>query len=154
MILMAAAILSATTIARAGEAETMAERTEWSEDQRAVWETITRWNEAFARNDAEAYFSFVDENITVLTPAGPYRVEGKADDREEFEFGVKQGRTRVSLFQEIQPLVAVSGDLAFATYYSRGWYGGVDGAMAHLKETDVLVRKNGAWRILHVHVSK
>jgi hypothetical protein len=42
-----------------------------------------------------------------------------------------------------------------ATYYSRGSYGPADKAVtAYLKETDVLVKRDGRWTIVHIHVSR
>jgi hypothetical protein len=83
-----------------------------------------------------------------------YRVEGLADDREEFEFSLKAGITRIGYFQEMQPHVRVMGDTAVVTYFSRGSYGvGDKSAVHYLKETDVLVRQGGTWKIVHIHVS-
>ena len=119
-----------------------------------VWEVVASFNQAFARNDPEAYFKFIDEEIVVLTPGNPYRVEGLKDDREEFEYGLKQGYSLVGYFQELQPKIQVFGDSAVVTYYSRGSYGLQDQARTlYLKETDVLVRRPGGWKIVHIHVS-
>jgi ketosteroid isomerase-like protein len=126
----------------------------WTAEQEEVWRTITAWNDAFERNDADAYFAHVDPAITVLTPANPYRVDGITADRREYEFGLKAGYSRVSLFQEMQPMVRVAGDMAYATYFNRGWYGSEPGSMMYLKETNVLVRTDGRWKIVHVHVSR
>lgn len=117
-----------------------------------VWTVVRQWNDAFRANDPDTYFKFIDPEITVITPSNPYRVEGLADDRAEFEFGLKQGRSRIAYFQELQPQVRVYGDVAVVTYFSRGAYG-PDAKTAYLKETDVLVRRDGAWKIVHIHVS-
>lgn len=120
-----------------------------------VWRVIEDWNAAFAANDAERYFQNIDESIVVLTPSNPYRVEGIVDDRAEFEFGLRQGYSRVSYFEEIAPIIRVYGDTAVATYFSRGYYGPEGHAqMIYLKETNVLRRENGRWRIVHIHISK
>lgn len=117
-----------------------------------VLAVIRAFNDAFEANDADAYFRHIDDDIVVLTPSSPYRVEGLADDRAEFEWGVRSGRARVGYFQELQPSVRVYGDIAVATYYSRGSYG-PDQTVAYLKETDVLVRRGDGWKITHIHVS-
>lgn len=122
------------------------------EPDREVMEVVEALNRAFAENDAEAYFRLVDPDITVLTPSNPYRVEGIEDDREEFEWGLATGRTRVGYFQEMQPRVQRYGDVAVVTYFSRGSYG-PDEAVAYLKETDVLVKGPDGWRFVHIHVS-
>lgn len=123
-------------------------------EARDVWRVVEAWNATFAANDAEAYFSYIDDDITVMTAAGPYRVEGLPDDRHEYEFGIHRGYSRVSLFQEIAPIVHVLGDVAVATYFNRGFYGPEDaGKMIYLKETNVLVKRPEGWKIIHIHVS-
>ena len=126
----------------------------WGEDQRTVWQVIVRWNRAFAENDVERYFEFIDQNITVLTPGNPYRVEGIIDDRNEFEFGLSTGRSEVGFFQMMQPLIRVFGDMAIVTYFSRGYYGGDNGNILYFKETDVLALQDGNWKIVHIHLSE
>ncbi len=126
----------------------------WGEDQRAVWQVIVRWNRAFAENDVERYFEFIDQNITVLTPGNPYRVEGIIDDRNEFEFGLSTGRSQVGFFQMMQPLIRVFGDMAIVTYFSRGYYGSDNGNILYFKETDVLAVQDGNWKIVHIHLSE
>jgi ketosteroid isomerase-like protein len=123
-----------------------------AEPEREVLEVIEAFNRAFAANDPDTYFTFIDEDITVLTPANPYRVEGIPDDREEFEWGIRTGKSRVGYFQEMQPRVQIYGDVAVVTYFSRGSYGPEE-TLAYLKETDVLVRRGDGWRIVHIHVS-
>ena len=50
--------------------------------------------------------------------------------------------------------VQVYGDVAVATYYSRGYYGPEgSGRALYFKETDVLVCRAGGWKIVHIHVS-
>lgn len=123
--------------------------------EQEVWRIIEEWNAAFAANDAARYFEFIDDDVTVMTPSNPYRVEGLPDDREEFEFGIHAGYSRVGIFQEIAPIVRVYGDIAFVTYFHRGYYGPErNGQLAYLKETTILRRKNGTWKIVHIHVSK
>lgn len=126
----------------------------WGEDQRTVWQVIVRWNRAFAENDVERYFEFIDQNITVLTPGNPYRVEGIIDDRNEFEFGLSTGRSKVGFFQMMQPLIRVFGDMAIVTYFSRGYYGSDNGNILYFKETDVLALQDGNWKIVHIHLSE
>jgi uncharacterized protein (TIGR02246 family) len=126
-----------------------------TEDEREVWTVIDGFNRAFAANDPDRYFTFLDDNLVVIIPSSPYRIEGLKDDREEFEHSLRAGATRVGYFQELQPLVQVFGDAAVVTYYSRGAYGPEgDAKTAYLKETDVLVKRDGRWKIVHIHVSK
>jgi hypothetical protein len=60
----------------------------------------------------------------------------------------------VGYFQEMQPKIVVSGTLAVVSYYSRGSYGPEESARTlYLKETDVLIKREGGWKLLHIHVS-
>lgn len=125
-----------------------------TESEQEVWQVIQAFNRAFAENDPERYFQYIDDDIIVLTPGNPYRVEGLAADREEFEFGLQQGYSRVGYFQELQPVINVFGEVAVVTYYSRGSYGPEDQTkILYLKETDVLIKRAEGWKIIHVHVS-
>jgi ketosteroid isomerase-like protein len=126
-----------------------------STEEAAVWKVVEEWNAAFAANDVDRYFSFLDPEVVVLTASNPYRVEGRPDDRAEFTFGLDRGYSRVGYFEEVAPLVRIIGDVAIVTYFNRGYYGPPDGGqMTYLKETDVLARRGGEWRIVHIHVSR
>ena len=132
----------------------MAHANDLSEQEREVWNVILAWNDAFEKNDADNYFNYVDEEIVVLVPGNPYRVQGIGPDRAEFEYGIAGGRTKVYFFQELQPKIRLVGDVAIVTYYSRGSYGD-SMEMTYLKETDVLIRdQSGKWKVAHIHVSK
>lgn len=132
----------------------MAANTRFTGVEQEVWNVIEAFNRTFAENDPERYFTFIDDDIIVLTPSNPYRIEGIRDDREEFEFGLREGYNHVDYFQELQPDVRVLGDAAVVTYYSRGSYGSEGKSRTtYLKETDVLAKRNGQWKIVHIHVS-
>jgi ketosteroid isomerase-like protein len=94
-----------------------------SKDQLEVLNTIKAWNDAFAKNDPSTYFQFIHEDITLFLPSCPFRIDGKQDDREEFEYSLKKGWTRVGYFQELQPKIEVTGNTAIVTYHNRGTYG-------------------------------
>lgn len=126
----------------------------WSDVQREVWETVLQWNDAFEANDADAYFSFVDEEVVVLTPSSPWRIEGRGPDRREFEFAIERGYGEIQFFQELSPRIDVFGDVAVVTYYSRGLWGREAEQMSYLKETNVLTKRDDGWKIVHVHVSR
>lgn len=120
-----------------------------------VLDVVRAWNDAFARNDVERYFRFVDPDITVLTPASPYRVEGLAQDREEFEFSLASGKTHVNLFQMMHPRVQLCGEAAVVTYFWRGSLGrGEAATLGNFKETDVFAKRDGEWKLVHVHLSR
>lgn len=120
--------------------------------EKEVWEMIRAFNRAFMQNEPDAYFAFVAPDVSVYTPSNPYRVDGYAADREEFEYSLRLGRTRVGLFQEMQPMVCVYGETAVVTYFARGTFG-AEAKWIYWKETDVAVKRDGNWKIVHIHVS-
>jgi ketosteroid isomerase-like protein len=125
-----------------------------SNNQSEVLQVIEEFNRAFAANDVNKYFAYIDPEITVITPSNPYRVEGIHDDREEFEYSLRTGSGRVGYFQEMQPKVQLFGDTAVVTFFSRGSYGPPgQQKVSYYKETDVLTKRSGAWKIVHIHVS-
>lgn len=123
--------------------------------EQEVLSVVKAWNDAFEANDVETYFSYIHDSLTLFIPSSPYRIDGKIDDKKEFEWSLKRERTKVSLFQELQPTIQVFGNTALVTYHNRGAYG-PEGQeqLAYLKETNVLVKENGKWKIIHIHVSK
>jgi len=154
-LIVMSVLLGTTSVALSEEDDRSSALKSWSEDERAVWQVVEAWNDAFGRNDAERYFQYIAPDITVLTPSNPYRVEGIHDDRAELEFGIRTGSGKVVFFQELMPRVRVYGDVAVVTYFSRGVYGSDEAApLTSLKETDVLKREDGAWQIVHIHVSR
>lgn len=134
--------------------QTITGRQNLNKDELEVLNTIKAWNDAFSTNDPSTYFQFVHEDITLFLPSCPFRIDGKKDDREEFEYSLKKGWTRVGYFHELQPSVQVIGNTAIVTYHNRGTYGeGVTEKTIYLKETDVLIKESGQWKIIHIHVS-
>jgi len=120
--------------------------------EQEVLKTITDWNDHFAHNRIEEYFRFLSDDVTLFIGSSPYRIDGIAKDREEFEYSLGQGWTKVGYFQMLQIDIRVYGDTAVATYHTRGSYGEVPKVL-YVKETNVLVKKNEAWKIVHIHVT-
>jgi ketosteroid isomerase-like protein len=119
-----------------------------------VWNVVRAFNAAFAANDVEQYFSYLDDDVVVIVPHSPYRIEGIKHDREGFEYSLQTGSGHVGYFQALQPHVRVHDETAIVTYYSRGSYG-TDGQAKtmYYKETDILIRRAEGWKIVHIHVS-
>ncbi len=123
--------------------------------EKEVLEVVKAWNDCFTNNDNEKYFTYIHDDLTLFIPSSPYRIDGKQDDKEEFEWSLSKFKTKVHFFQELQPAVQVYDSTAIVTYYNRGAYG-PDGSeqIYYFKETDVLIKENGKWKIVHIHVSK
>lgn len=158
LLVLAGFGLATAKITGAAEMETESihnphHQNKWSKEQKEIWAVIEQFDEAFATNNPEEFFKFVGDEITVITPGNPYRVEGKPDDREEFEFLLAKGITKVGLFQEMQPYVFVSGDMAFVTFYARGFFEASE-RMIYWKITDVLRKTADGWKVVHIHLSE
>lgn len=125
------------------------------DEKEQIWQAVRAWNTAFEQNDAEGFFRHMHEDVSLFLPTYPYRIEGKEPDRKGYDFGLATGHSRVAFFQEMQPVIAVYGDAALVTYHTRGWYGppGTE-QLANLKETNVLAKQSGVWKVVHVHISK
>ena len=123
-------------------------------EKKIVLATVKAWNDAFTTNDPGTYFGYIHDDLTLFFPSSPYRVDGKADDRVEFEYSLHKNWTKVGYFQELQPNVQLYDDTAIVTYYTRGTYGpeGKEKTI-YLKETDVLVKVESEWKVVHIHVS-
>ena len=120
-----------------------------------ILEIVKAWNDSFTRNDIETYFSYIHQDLTLFIPSSPYRIDGKQDDQDEFEWSLSKSRTKVHFFQEMQPKIQLYGDTAIVTYHNRGAYG-PDGSeqVYYFKETNVLIKENDQWKIIHIHTSK
>ena len=134
--------------------DTSKDSVEYNNQEKEVLAVIKIWNDAFAKNDPEKYFSYIHDSLTLFVPSSPYRIDGKIDDKEEFTYSLDKGWTRVGYFQELQPKVRIYGNTAIVTYHSRGTYGTDDSEKeGYLKETDILIKENNQWKIMHIHVS-
>lgn len=123
--------------------------------EKEILAVVKTWNDSFMSNDNETYFTFIHDDLTLFIPSSPYRIDGKQDDKEEFDWSLSKSRTKVHFFQEMQPQVQLYNDTAVVTYHNRGAYG-PDGSeqMYYLKETNVLIKENEKWKIIHIHTSK
>jgi ketosteroid isomerase-like protein len=121
-----------------------------------ILRNIESFNESFLKNDTEKYFSFITDDFSLFVPNSPYRIDGKILDREEFEYSLKTGKSRVWLFQMLQPRVQIFGNTAVVSFYSRGSFGTSvnESGISFYKITDVLAKENNNWKIVHIHVSK
>ncbi|MGB3228226.1 MAG: nuclear transport factor 2 family protein [Saprospiraceae bacterium] len=123
--------------------------------EKEILAIVKAWNDSFTHNDNETYFTYIHDDLTLFIPSCPYRIEGKADDKDEFDWSLSKSRTKVHFFQEMQPKIQIYGDTAVVTYHNRGAYG-PDGSeqVYYLKETNVLIKEDEKWKIIHIHTSK
>ncbi|MBK8449541.1 MAG: nuclear transport factor 2 family protein [Saprospiraceae bacterium] len=123
--------------------------------EKEILAIVKAWNDSFKRNDNETYFTYIHDDLTLFIPSSPYRIDGKQDDKDEFDWSLSKSRTKVHFFQEMQPKIQIYGDTAVVTYHNRGAYG-PDGSeqVYYLKETNVLIKEDEKWKIIHIHTSK
>lgn len=124
-------------------------------EEKEILAIVKTWNDSFTRNDNETYFTYIHDDLTLFIPSSPYRIDGKQDDKDEFDWSLSKSRTKVHFFQELQPKIQIFGDTAIVTYHNRGAYG-PDGneQIYYLKETNILIKENEKWKIIHIHTSK
>lgn len=108
---------------------------------------------AFANLDWDVFCSYFDDEATVFFPRGdrPARVAGR--DQIEHVFLLECGETRSSAarppYLDLRPhdlLMQEMGELALASFHLN-----LPGALR--RRAGVLRKRDGAWRILHLHAS-
>lgn len=124
----------------------------FNQEEKIILDIVNRFNEALTESDIDKYFSFIDENFTTFVSSSPYRIDGIFDDKEEL---VNMYKTRrFVIFEEMQPLVQTFGECAVVTYHVRAVLeSNGEKITIYLKETDVLIRKDETWKVVHVHIS-
>jgi ketosteroid isomerase-like protein len=88
--------------------------------EKEILAIVKAWNDSFTRNDNETYFTYIHDDLTLFIPSSPYRIDGKQDDKDEFDWSLSTSRTKVHFFQEMQPKIQIYGDTAVVTYHNRG----------------------------------
>lgn len=114
----------------------------------------SRMTSAYLNKDMAAFFQSVDEELSAFHASNPYRL----DDRKTVEDGLKtfyKYSTATGLYK-VQPRVQIVGDAAVVTYHFIET-GEAEGGKLYAyegKQTDVFVRKNGRWTLIHFHSSR
>jgi ketosteroid isomerase-like protein len=127
-----------------------------TDKEKEILSIIQSFNEAFASNDPERYFSFIADDFSLFVPGSPYRIDSKALDRKEFEHSLATGKSKVWLFQMLHPRVQLFGNMAIVSFHSRGALGNLieESTTVFFKITDVLVKEHDQWKVKHIHVSQ
>lgn len=113
---------------------------------------IETYNGYYGANDVDQYFASFDPSLTQWWPSG--RVDLQTYETS-WRAGVAKGGGNTSVqVQDLQVQVSPSGDAAIATYVlevtPRRDGKPVD-KIERNQETDVLFKKDGAWKIVHVN---
>jgi ketosteroid isomerase-like protein len=124
-----------------------------SDATKEVVETASRFQKAAISNDTQFLAQVFDENITHFHPGEAYRFTGR--DRLVREFSSAASRQENLSFEMVEPKVQfASNDVAVLTYYiSEHWTEKGTYRSVSEKATEVYVRKNAKWVMIHGHYS-
>ncbi len=128
-------------------ADTNADRTE------EVLDTARRFQSAALHNDVKFLNQLFDDNVTHFHPGEAYRFQGR--ERLVHEFSSSASRQENASFEMIEPKVQFpTSDVAVLTYYiSENWMERGNFRSASEKATEVYVRKDNRWIMVHSHYS-
>jgi uncharacterized protein (TIGR02246 family) len=120
-----------------------------------VLNVVRQFQSAGVRGDRAVLTQIFDANVTHFHPGSPYRFVGRDRLIQEFEAASK---TQVDMrFEMVDPQVQFAGpDTAIATYYIvESWADKTTGARTTAKEkaSEVYVKKDGRWQMIHSHYS-
>jgi uncharacterized protein (TIGR02246 family) len=118
-----------------------------------VLQTARRYQTAGIRGDAQALSDIFDTNITHIHPGEAYRFVGR--ERLVQEFVTAAARMEKPSFEMLEPRVQfASPDAAVLTYYiSERWLENGNARRVSEKATEVYVRRNAKWIMIHSHYS-
>ena len=123
-------------------------------EEKELLEAENRITTAFLKKDVESFFKDSDERLSAFHASNPYRI----DDRQSIENALKtfnKYSTPTGLYK-VQPRVQLYGDCAVVTYHFIET-GEAEGGKLYAyegKQTDVFVKKQGKWTLVHFHSSR
>lgn len=122
--------------------------------EKELLEIENRMTAAYLSKNIAAFFQDTDEGLSAFHASNPYRI----DDRRTIEAALKvfyKDSSPTGLYK-LQPRFQIHGDAAVATYHfvevgdaEGGKVYGYEG-----KQTDVFVKKQGKWILVHFHSSR
>lgn len=108
---------------------------------------------AYVSKNIEVYLRFIDPAVSAFHASNPYRI----DDRQVVQdaLGMFYKNTNPTGLYKLQPRVQLYGDTAVVTYHFLETGGEGQRAYAYEgKQTDVFVKKQGKWVLVHFHSSR
>jgi ketosteroid isomerase-like protein len=122
--------------------------------ERELLDIENRITSAYLSKNLEAFFQDNDEGLSAFHASNPYRI----DDRRSIENALKtfyKYSSPTGLYK-VQPRVQIHGDAAVVTYHFIET-GEAEGGKLYAyegKQTDVFVKKQGRWTLVHFHSSR
>jgi len=122
--------------------------------EKELLDAENRLTSAYVGKNVEAFFQDSDEGLSAFHASNPYRI----DDRRAIESALKtfyKYSTPTGLYK-VQPRVQLYGDAAVVTYHfiETGEAEGGKLFAYEGKQTDVFVKKQGKWTLVHFHSSR
>ncbi|MGH9757266.1 MAG: YybH family protein [Candidatus Acidiferrales bacterium] len=121
--------------------------------QQQIRDLEQKSNAAYAANDLPLYFSFYAADFTQWLPSGRTNLEEYKKMWSGFIGG--GGRVLQDDISDLQIQVGPSGDTAIASYLLHVKTQSAKGKVSdeHFQETDVFFKRDGSWKIVHLHYS-
>lgn len=119
--------------------------------EREVRAVIAAYNADYARNDLDAYFGAFAPDLTQWFPQG--RVDLPSYRASWTKYIGAGNRLEAAEVRDLRVQMGPSGDAAVATYVLRVTTRTAKGEVTteDNQETDVLFKRGGAWRIVHIN---
>jgi len=112
---------------------------------------VVAFNQAYERNDLEEYFSYYADDVTQWFESGR---AGLADYKKSWHELIEGGGgVEKNALSDIRIQVSPGGDAAVATYIVDVVTRQADGKKTKERafETDVWYKRDGKWKIVHLH---
>ncbi len=126
-----------------------------SPEAQEVLQVVHRFQEAGVKGDTAALMQIFDDGVTHFHPGSPYRFIGNKRLAGEFEAASK---TSFDMrFEMVDPDVQFAAkDVAVVSYYIVESWADKNGVRTNVKEkaSEVYVKKEGAWKMIHGHYSQ
>ncbi|WP_426405150.1 nuclear transport factor 2 family protein [Streptomyces sp. R-07] len=127
-----------------------------SHERDELWACLTGMYDAYMAGQPEAVDTFLDPAATIFDSARPDLIRGKAELDEVRRARPAPGEGPVEESVEaVRPVIDVFGELALVRYWLivtfRPDSQGRSLVPETVRNTAVLIRASGRWRILHLH---
>ncbi len=122
--------------------------------EKELLEVENRITAAYLGKNLEAFFQDSDEGMSVFHASNPYRLDERRQIYEALKAFYKDSSP--TGLSKLQPRVQVYGDAAVVTYHFVETGGAEHGKLYAYdgKQTDVFVKKQGKWTLVHFHSSR
>ena len=111
-----------------------------------------KYNGAYAANDLPTYFTYLAPDFVQWLPSG--RTDKASYQQSWTRFITGGGKVLAADFSDLQIKMGPSGDTAVASYLLHVKTHSARGDSDETyQETDVLFRREGAWKVVYLHYS-